>query len=193
MHMARQETVSSNVWTIPNVISALRLLLVPVFAVLIVQEHDLWAVAVLAISGFTDWLDGVLARRLNQVSKLGQMLDPAADRLFIFVTLIGLSWRGVIPLWVLIVIALRDVLMGLLLPVLARRGYGPIPVNFVGKAATFALLYAFPLLLLASVSGWVGNAATIVGWAFAWWGMALYWWAGFLYYRQAGKLLRGTV
>ncbi|MCK9793569.1 CDP-alcohol phosphatidyltransferase family protein [Isoptericola sp. 4D.3] len=187
--MHEGQEISSRVFTIPNLVSFLRLALVPVFAVLIVVGEDVWALGVLAFSGFTDWLDGVLARRLNQVTRLGQMLDPAADRLFIFVTLIGLTWRDVIPLSILVVIVARDVVLACLLPVLARHGYGPLPVSFVGKAGTFALLYAFPLLLLATTPGAVGAAAHVVGWAFTWWGVGLYWVAGVQYVRQARDLL----
>lgn len=187
--MQEGQEISSRVFTIPNLVSLLRLALVPVFAVLIVVGEDVWALGVLAFSGFTDWLDGVLARRLHQVTRLGQMLDPAADRLFIFVTLVGLTWRDVIPLWILVVIVARDVMLACLLPVLARHGYGPLPVSFVGKAGTFALLYAFPLLLLATVPGAVGAAAHVVGWAFTWWGVGLYWVAGVQYLRQARELV----
>lgn len=189
MGVAADQEVSSRILTIPNVISLLRLALVPVFAVLIVRGNDEWALAVLAISGASDWLDGILARRLNQVTKLGQMLDPAADRLFILVTLIGLAWRDVVPLWVLVVILLRDVTLLCLLPVLTRHGYGPLPVSFVGKAATFALLYAFPLLLLAEAPGALGATASIIGWAFTGWGIGLYWLAGVQYIRQTRQLV----
>ncbi|MBD7998738.1 MULTISPECIES: CDP-alcohol phosphatidyltransferase family protein [Oerskovia] len=187
--MAADQEVSSRILTIPNTISLLRLALVPVFAVLIVRGNDEWALAVLAISGASDWLDGVLARRLDQVTKLGQMLDPAADRLFILVTLVGLAWRDVVPLWVLVVILARDVTLLCLLPVLTRHGYGPLPVSFVGKAATFALLYAFPLLLLAEAPGALGATASIIGWAFTGWGVGLYWLAGIQYIRQTRQLV----
>lgn len=189
MGVAADQEVSSRILTIPNVISLLRLALVPVFAVLIVRGNDEWALAVLAISGASDWLDGILARRLDQVTKLGQMLDPAADRLFILVTLVGLAWRDVVPLWVLVVILLRDVTLLCLLPVLTRHGYGPLPVSFVGKAATFALLYAFPLLLLAEAPGALGATASIIGWAFTGWGIGLYWLAGVQYIRQTRQLV----
>ncbi|MFC7878329.1 CDP-alcohol phosphatidyltransferase family protein [Isoptericola sp. NPDC057391] len=190
--MQEGQEISSRVFTIPNLVSLLRLALVPVFAVLIVVGEDVWALGVLAFSGFTDWLDGVLARRLHQVTRLGQMLDPAADRLFIFVTLAGLAWRDVVPLWLLVVIVARDVLLLCLLPVLARHGYGPLPVSFVGKAGTFALLYAFPLLLLATMPGAVGAVAHVVGWAFTWWGVGLYWVAGVQYLRQARALVAAS-
>ncbi|MCB7137542.1 CDP-alcohol phosphatidyltransferase family protein [Cellulosimicrobium marinum] len=187
--MAPGQQVSSRVLTVPNVISFLRLLLVPVFALLIVAGHDVWALVVLAVSGASDWLDGVLARRLDQVSRVGQMLDPAADRLFILVTLLGLAWRDIIPVWLVVVIVARDVLLAGLLPWLARHGYGPLPVSLAGKAGTFALLYAFPLLLLAGAPGWLGDVAAVTGWAFTWWGIGLYWLAGAQYVVQARALV----
>nr|WP_241744035.1 CDP-alcohol phosphatidyltransferase family protein [Cellulosimicrobium arenosum] len=175
--------------TVPNLISLLRLLLVPVFAVLIVQERDVWALVVLAASGASDWLDGFLARRLDQVSRIGVMLDPAADRLFILVTLLGLAWRDVVPVWLVLLIVGRDVLLLCLMPALARHGYGPLPVTFIGKAGTFALLYAFPLLLLAEMPGTVGDVAAVAGWAFTGWGVGLYWVAGAQYVRQTRALV----
>jgi cardiolipin synthase len=187
--VAREHDVSRRIVTVPNLISLLRLALVPVFAVLIVQGQDLWALAVLALSGFSDWLDGFIARQFDQVSGLGKVLDPAADRLFILVTLIALVWREAIPLWLALALVSRDVVLVGLMPFLARRRYGPLPVHFAGKAATFALLYAFPLLLLAESSGPVGTVSAALGWAFAWWGLALYWFAAVLYLVQARALL----
>lgn len=186
----QSEVVTQRVLTVPNVISFLRLLLVPVFAVLIYLGKDATAVLVLAVSGASDWLDGVLARRLGQVSRLGQLLDPAADRLFILVTLVGLAWRGAVPWWLVAVLVLRDVVLSVMLLVLRRAGYGPLPVHLAGKAGTFALLYAFPLLLLAEWADPVGLVAGIVGWAFALWGVGLYWFSAGLYLTQARELLR---
>ena len=181
---------SSRIVTIPNAISAVRLLLVPVFTVLLLNDHDLWALGVLMVSGASDWLDGVLARSLNQQSRLGELLDPSADRLFILVTLIVLALRDVVPVWLLVAIVARDVLLCLVLLVLLAARIGPLPVHFVGKAGTFALLYAFPLLLLAQWSGPLGLLSGVVGWAFAWWGVGLYWLAGVAYLRQAAVELR---
>ncbi len=181
--------VSDRVVTVPNAISVLRLAMVPVFAVLIAGGHDGWALLVLAVSGASDWLDGVLARRLNQVTRLGQVLDPAADRLFILVTLLGLAARGVVPWWLVGVLLAREAMLLVNLMVLARHGYGPLQVHLAGKAGTFALLYAFPLLLLARWGGALGDVASVVGWACAWWGVALYWFAGVLYVRQTVTLL----
>lgn len=182
------------VFTVPNALSLLRLLLVPVFGVLILGGHDGWALAVLAASGVSDYLDGMLARRWGQVSRLGQLLDPAADRLYIVSTLVGLALRDVIPWWLVVVLVSRDVVLTLTIPVLARFGHGPLPVHFLGKAATFNLLYAFPLLLLAEVvGGGAGEIIRPIAWAFAWWGTGLYWWAAWLYLRQLVSIVRAEV
>lgn len=184
-----QEGRSGRILTLPNVISGLRLLLVPVFTVLLLQGEDVWGLVVLAVSGASDWLDGVLARRLGQQSRLGELLDPAADRLFILVTLVVLTVRDVVPLALTIGIIGRDVLLCLVLAVLMGARVGPLPVHFAGKAGTFALLYAFPLLLLATWQGAVGAVAGVVGWAFAWWGVGLYWFAAGIYLVQAAREL----
>lgn len=181
--------VSDRVLTVPNALSLLRLLGVPLFLWLILAHHDGWALAVLMVSGATDWLDGKLARRWNQMTRLGQLLDPLADRLYILATLVGLTIRDILPLWLTLVIVGRDVLLTGTLPVLRRHGYGPLPVHFLGKAATFNLLYAFPLLLLGDGSGAIATVANVFGWAFAIWGTCLYWWAGVLYVVQVRQLV----
>jgi len=178
------DEVSERIVTVPNVISFVRLLMVPVVLVLILTGRDVAAVVVLVCSGFSDWVDGVIARRFHQTSRLGRFLDPAADRLFIAVTLIGMAARGLIPWWLVVVIAARDAVVGVLLPFMVRRGYPGFPVHLAGKAGTFALMYAFPLLLLANLDGVVGDVAWVVGWASAWWGVYLYWCAAALYVDQ---------
>jgi cardiolipin synthase len=180
---------SDRVLTLPNVLSGLRLLGVPLFLWLVLTEHDGWAITVLAISGVTDWLDGQIARRWHMESRLGELLDPLADRLYILATLIGLTVRDVIPLWLTIVLVGRDVFLAMFLPVLRRRGYGPLPVHYLGKAATFNLFWGFPLLLLGEQDNVAGDLAHTFGWAFAIWGTALYWWAGVLYVRQVRQLV----
>jgi cardiolipin synthase len=175
--------------TLPNVLSALRLVGVPVFVWLLLTEHDGWAVTVLFVSGFTDYLDGKLARKWNQVSRLGQLLDPAADRLYILSTLLGLAYRGVIPWWLAALLIGRDGVLALTLPVLHWHGYGPLPVHFLGKAATFNLLCAFPFLLLGQSRGDLGAIALGLGWALAIWGSTLYGWAGWLYLRQVKEVV----
>jgi cardiolipin synthase len=184
------EPVSSRVFTIPNILSFVRLLLVPVFLVLIIRGQDGYALLVLVISSVTDYLDGQLARRLHQVSRLGQLLDPAADRLFIFTALIGLAVRGIIPWWLLAVIVGRDVLLLLLGVVLANLGYGPLPVHHLGKIATFSLFYALPVLMLGQAFPVLAVVTQPLGWAFALWGAFLYWWAGIIYLRETVRLSR---
>ena len=181
------------VLTLPNVLSLLRLAGVPLFLWLILgPERDGLALLVLMFAGFTDYADGWLARRLNQTSRLGQMLDPAADRLYILATLIGLTVRDIVPLWLTLALVARDVMLVACVPTLRRLGYGPaLPVHYLGKAATFNLLYAFPLLLLGDGSGemtTVQTLANVFGWAFAIWGSGLYWWAGVLYVVQVRNL-----
>jgi len=181
---------SHRVLTIPNIISIIRLCGVPLFLWLIlVPEADGWALAVLAISGASDYADGYLARRLHQTSKVGEILDPVADRLYILSTVIGLGFRDIIPWWVAVILPLRDVLLWGLVPLLRTRGYSALPVHFLGKAATANLLYAFPLLLLGDGVGTLPLLAKVFGWAFAIWGTGLYWWAGLLYAWQVRKLL----
>lgn len=183
----------SRVWTVPNLLSVLRLAGVPVFLWLVLgPEADGWALALLAVAGVTDFLDGYLARRLRQTSAIGQVLDPVADRLYILAVVVGLALRDVIPWWVAVSLPLRDLLLWGLVPLLRTRGYSALPVHFLGKAATFNLLYAFPLLLLGDGDGTVATLANVFGWAFAVWGIGLYWWAGLLYAWQVRTLLRTT-
>jgi cardiolipin synthase len=191
--VADEETRSLRVWTLPNLLSAFRLAGVPVFLWLVLgPEEDGWALVLLMVSGFTDFLDGWLARKLNQQSVVGQILDPVADRLYILAVVVGLALRDIIPWWVAISLPLRDLLMWGLVPLLRTRGYSALPVHFLGKAATFNLLYAFPLLLLGDGEGVVATLAQVFGWAFALWGIGLYWWAGVLYAWQVRKLLATT-
>jgi cardiolipin synthase (CMP-forming) len=183
----------ARVWTVPNAISFLRLLGVPLFLWLVLgPEADGWALGVLAASGVTDYLDGYLARRLNQASRLGEVLDPVADRLYILAVVIGLALRDIVPWWFAVILPLRDVLLWGLVPILRTRGYSALPVHFLGKAATFNLLYAFPLLLLGDGTGAAATLAKVFGWAFAGWGIGLYWWAGILYAYQVYKLVKTT-
>lgn len=178
------------VWTLPNLISIARLAGVPVFLWLVLgPESDWWALGVLALSGVSDWLDGFLARRLRQTSKLGQLLDPVADRLYILAVVVALAMREIIPWWLAVLLPARDVLLWVLVPFLRTRGYHALPVHFLGKAATACLLYAFPLLLLGEADTVVARLADVFGWAFAIWGTGLYWWAGLLYAWQVRKLL----
>lgn len=178
-------------WTIPNALSTLRLLGVPIFFWLIVgPENDGLALVILIVSAFTDWLDGFLARKLNQFSRLGELLDPLADRLYVVAALIALYIRGLLPVWVVVALITRDVALSLLLLYLKRLDITGVPVHFVGKAATMNLLYALPLILLGTFSGQIGQVAHVFGWAFLLWGIAMYWYAGALYFLQVFQMRR---
>jgi cardiolipin synthase len=181
------------IWTIPNALSLLRLLGVPLFLWLALgPEADGWAVVVLMIAGVTDYLDGKVARRYNQYSRIGSVLDPAADRLYILAAIIALTARGIVPWWLAVALVARDVALAPTIPVLRRYGYGPLPVHFVGKAATLSLLYALPLLLLAAGEDTLATVSRPVGWGFTVWGAALYWVAGYFYVVQFRQVVAGA-
>jgi cardiolipin synthase len=188
------EQLPDRVFTVPNLLSALRLAGVPVFLWLVLGPRtataDLGALAVLVGAGVSDWLDGRLARAWNQTSRLGALLDPVADRLYILATLLAFVLRGVIPWWLGVLIVARDVVLTLALGVLRYYGYSALQVHFLGKAATFNLLYAFPFLLLSVAPDPVGAVARPIGWAFAIWGVGLYWWSAMLYLEQVVTLIR---
>ncbi len=182
--------VSDRVWTSPNVLSMLRLVCVPIFLWLILTRQDNWALVILTLSGVSDYLDGKIARECNLVSRVGQLLDPLADRLYILSTLLGLAWREIIPWWLVAILVCREVFGTGLLMVVRHYGYRALPVHFIGKAATFDLLYAFPLILLGQGDSMFATVALPIGWAFAWWGTVLYWVAGIMYAWQTRDVVR---
>jgi cardiolipin synthase len=187
-----RDALSDRVWTLPNLLSVIRLLGVPLFLWLLLGPHaDGWAIVVLALSGATDWADGKLARALGQSSRLGALLDPAADRLYIVATLVAFVLRDVVPLWVVLLLLGRELVLGLTLLALRRAGWPPLQVHYLGKAATFLLLYAFPILLLADGDNPVAAVAQPIAYALTVWGAALYLLAGVLYVAQAVGLLAG--
>jgi cardiolipin synthase (CMP-forming) len=182
--------VSSRVVTIPNVLSLLRLLLIPVFLVLVIRGDYGYAVLTLAVSSITDFADGFIARRFDQVTRVGQLLDPIADRLFILSTLVGIAVSGIVPWWFVAVILAREALLVGLGVVLANHGYGPLPVHHLGKMATFCLLFGFPVLLLGAAFPQVSWLSSPLGWGVAIWGAFLYWWAGAVYALETVRLIR---
>jgi CDP-diacylglycerol--glycerol-3-phosphate 3-phosphatidyltransferase len=186
-----REELPDRIWTLPNALSVLRLLGVPLFLWLLLGPHaDGWAILVLALSGVSDWADGKLARLLDQSSRLGALLDPAADRLYIVATLVALALRSVVPLWLVAVLVGRELVLGLMLLVLRRYGYPPPQVHYLGKAATFLLLYAFPCLLLAGAAPSIAPVVAPIAWALTIWGTALYLLAGLFYVVQVAGLVR---
>ncbi len=177
--------------TIPNALSALRLALIPVFLWLVlVEQADLAGVAVLTVSGITDWADGVIARRTGQTTRLGRLLDPLVDRLTIAATLMGLALRDLVPWWLVGLLAARELLLLALVPALRRRGLIALPVHYLGKAATFALYWGFPFVLVGAGTAEWEQILGALGWAFVIWGTALYWYAALLYLDQARRVLR---
>ena len=187
---AAANQVSSRILTVPNVLSFLRLVMVPVFFVLIVVGNELGALILLVISTITDFVDGQIARRFNQITRLGQLLDPAADRLLILAALLGLAIAQVLPWWFVIAVISRDVLLIVLGIVLANHGYGPLPVHHLGKFATFCLFASLPILMLGEAFPAVQTVTSPIGWAAALWGGFLYWWAGILYLLETVRLIR---
>jgi cardiolipin synthase len=184
---------SSRILTVPNLISFARLLGVPAFLYLFLGAHaDVAAIVVLAVGGTSDWVDGFAARRLRQVSRLGELLDPLADRLYILATLFALTVREVVPWQFTAALLLRELVVLAVLARLRRYGYVGLPVHYLGKTATFILLFAFPVLLLAHVVDSTADVAGAIGWGLAWWGLVLYWAAGALYVVQATALARAA-
>ncbi|MDI3315792.1 MAG: CDP-alcohol phosphatidyltransferase family protein [Mycobacterium sp.] len=179
------------VLTVPNALSAVRLALIPalVYALLVVHA-DAWAVAILAISGVSDWADGKIARVLGQASSLGALLDPAVDRLYLVTVPIVFGVRGLVPWWIVITLLARDGLLATTLPVLRRRGLTALPVTYVGKAATFGLMAAFPLILLGHLGGVCNRVLLACGWAALIWGLYMYLWALVLYALQVVAVVR---
>jgi len=187
---AAANQMSSRILTVPNVLSFLRLLMVPVFFVFIVVGNELGALILLVISTITDFIDGQIARRFNQITRLGQLLDPAADRLLILAALLGLAIAQVLPWWFVIAVISRDLMLIVLGIVLANHGYGPLPVHHLGKFATFCLFASLPILMLGEAFPAVQAVTAPIGWAAALWGGFLYWWAGILYLLETVRLIR---
>ncbi|BBY77105.1 CDP-diacylglycerol--glycerol-3-phosphate 3-phosphatidyltransferase [Mycolicibacterium parafortuitum] len=180
------------VLTVPNALSAIRLVLVPVFLyLLLVADATGWAVAVLMFSGASDWADGKIARLFaNQSSRLGELLDPAVDRIYMVTVPISMALAGIIGWWVVILLLARDGVLAATLPLLRSRGLAALPVTYIGKAATFALMSGLPLVLLGQFDGQWARVVLAIGWGFLIWGMAMYLWSGVLYLVQVAMVMR---
>ncbi|AEF35917.1 MAG: CDP-alcohol phosphatidyltransferase family protein [Mycolicibacter algericus] len=188
---AGSHRVQDRVLTVPNVISLARLGLIVVFGyLLLVAQADGLAAATLIISGISDWADGKLARVLDQSSALGALLDPAIDRLYMAAVPIAFGLRGLVPWWIIGTLLARDLLLAAVLPVLRSRGLTALPVTYIGKAGTFALMSAFPLILLGQWDAVGSRAVLSVGWAFLLWGLGMYLWAFVLYLIQVRLVVR---
>ncbi|MFM1786335.1 MAG: hypothetical protein RL228_285 [Actinomycetota bacterium] len=179
-------------WTIPNIVSFARLLGIPALLYFgLVEQNDLIAFWIFAIASITDWLDGFLARKLNQFSEIGALLDPIADRLYIVTAIAVLLVRDLIPTIAVVLIVAREIWL-LVLQVRNRRaGFEPPKVHYVGKAGTLLLLYSLPAIFLGNLRFELSWVFEHLGTAFLWWGIAVYWYAGFLYRNQMQQLVRG--
>ncbi|WAJ42643.1 CDP-alcohol phosphatidyltransferase family protein [Mycobacterium sp. Aquia_216] len=179
------------VLTVPNLLSAIRLLLIPVFIYVLMFAHaNGWAVAILMFSGASDWADGKIARTLNQSSRLGVLLDPAVDRLYMVTVPLVLALSGIVPWWFVITLIARDVALAATLPLLRSRGLSALPVTYIGKAATFALMSGFPLVLLGTWDALWSRVIGACGWGFLIWGMYAYLWSFALYAVQMVLVMR---
>ena len=185
-------TPGNRVLTVPNVLSVIRLVLVPVFLyLLLIADATGWAVAVLMFSGASDWADGKIARLFdNQSSRLGALLDPAVDRIYMVVVPVAMAVAGMIPWWIVVLLLGRDLVLATTLPLLRTRGLSALPVTYIGKAATFALMSGLPLVLLGQFDALWGRVVLAIGWGFLIWGLAMYLWSGILYLVQVVMVMR---
>lgn len=184
--------MQQRVWTIPNVLSVVRLILLPLFLYLLLVAHSYGpAVAILMFSGVSDWADGKIARLVdNQSSRLGELLDPLVDRVYMVAVPLGMALAGVVPWPVVALLIGRDAVLAATLPALRSRGLTALPVSYVGKAATFALMSGFPLVLLGQWDSQWSRIVGACGWAFVIWGLGMYLWSAVLYLVQVRMVTR---
>ena len=186
-----EQDAPDRVLTVPNLLSVIRLLLIPVFTYALMVAHaNGWAVAILMFSGASDWADGKIARTLDQSSRLGVLLDPAVDRLYMVTVPVVLALSGIVPWWFVVTLLVRDGLLAATLPLLRSRGLTALPVTYIGKAATFALMSGFPLVLLGTWDALWSRVIGACGWGFLIWGMYAYLWSFVLYAVQLVLVMR---
>lgn len=166
---------------IPNALTLLRALGVPLFLYLfLVADRPILSFVVIALGGITDYLDGKIARALNQTSEFGAKFDPSVDRLYIAAVVVAMASKEYLPWSLVLALVIRDLLLLFVVAYQKIRNIPFLQVSYLGKAATFNLLYAFPFLLLEEVK-YVGGWCFVIGWAFAIWGIALYFYTGLQY------------
>jgi cardiolipin synthase len=184
-------TGRDRVLTLPNVITLVRLACLPLFLYLLFGRENRAAAAwLLAALGATDWVDGYLARHMHQVSTLGKVLDPVADRLLFFVGAGGILIDGSVPLWFAGIVLVRETLVAATTIALAAMGARRIDVTWYGKAGTFCLMVSFPLFLAShSTLGWA-DLAGFLAWGFGLPGLALSLYSAALYVPIARQALR---
>ncbi|MGH9230138.1 MAG: CDP-alcohol phosphatidyltransferase family protein [Acidimicrobiales bacterium] len=187
---ATKRGLARGVLTLPNLITLARLACLPVFLWLLFGREDrVAAAALLAVLGITDWMDGYLARHLGQVSELGKILDPVADRLLFFVGAGGILIDGSVPTWFAVIVLVRETLVGGATIILAALGARRIDVTWFGKAGTFGLMIAFPLFLASQSDLSWADAAGVLAWVAGIPGLALSLYAAALYVPIARRAL----
>ncbi len=178
------------VLTIPNLVTLVRLIGVGVFWwALLIEDNVVAAAWLVFIIGWTDWVDGYLARRLGQVSRLGKALDPVADRLMIVSAVVGGLLTGVVPGWIAVPLLVREALMALVALTLVIQGKGILEVRYAGKLATFILYGAIPAFYLAA-AGFLPGVMRPLAWLTGVVGLALYWYVSVLYIGDAARTMR---
>jgi cardiolipin synthase len=184
------EVVSDRILTVPNVITVIRLLCLPVFLWLLFHEENRVAAAwLLGALGATDFLDGYIARHFHQTSKLGKVLDPVADRVLLFTAIIAILYDGTVPVWFALAVLIRELLVTIATLVLAAMGAKRIDVTWYGKAGTFSNMFAFPLFLGSHSTASYADVCGFLAWCFAIPGLVLSYYALFLYIPLARSAL----
>ena len=185
-----EAVLDAGVFTIPNIITLIRLCTLPVFVYLLFGADDRWAAGwVLFAIGSTDWLDGFLARRWNQVSNVGKILDPVADRLLFFVGVVSIIIDGSVPVWFAVAVLVREAAVAIGTISLAAMGASRIDVTWYGKAATFALMGAFPAFLVGASDHATADGFRALAWVVGIPGLALAYWSALLYVPLGRKAL----
>jgi cardiolipin synthase (CMP-forming) len=168
MTATEERPLIRQVFLLPNIVTIIRLACIPWFVYLLFGAEDRLAAAVLlAVLGATDWLDGQLARRLNQVSTLGKVLDPTADRLLLVVGIGSILIDGSVPVWIGVLALLREALVGIMALIIAALGARRIDVTWIGKTGTLLTMVAFPLFLAGNSQASWADQALVLGWLVA--------------------------
>lgn len=185
------DLLESRILTVPNLITVVRLACLPIFVWLLLSEQNRAAASVLlGAVGATDWVDGYIARRFNQTSTLGKILDPVADRLLFFTALVAILIDGCAPAWICWAVLLREVVISVATLVLAALGARRIDVTRAGKTGTFLLMFAFPAFVAGASTFWWAPISAEVAWLFVVPGLVCSYWAAAMYVPIGRRALR---
>ncbi|MGA0130546.1 MAG: CDP-alcohol phosphatidyltransferase family protein [Candidatus Nanopelagicales bacterium] len=177
-----------NLWTIPNLLTLLRFFTIPVFAYLVINRQIGFAFFVLFVASFSDWLDGFLARKLNQYSVFGEKFDPIVDRLYIITLVAVATIIKAVPILIVLLIVAREIYLAILMLRVRKLGYLGLPVHNAGKMGSFCLMGGLPLSLIATEYDLSNRFVETTAYAFIFWGIGLYIWSAYLYAQQFHSL-----